>query len=355
MDHRNIHGGDIYRSQIALDFSVNVNPLGAPPEVLRDIKENVSKIESYPDVECETLKKYLSEYEQVPYEWVICGNGAAELFYASVLALKPKKALLCTPGFAEYERCLSMVKAKITYYECRKEHEFRIQPDILDALDPKLNMIFLCNPNNPTGQMIDEDLLEQIIEKCKEQKITIVMDECFIDFVDQANEYSVKKKVETYDHIILVKTLTKIFAMPGLRVGYVICSNLKLLEKMKNVMQPWNVSVLAQIGAVSALRHHKKNLSGLHDLIRNERYYLSWSLKQLGYEVFESKVNYILFHDPNEALEEDLYEEALKDGILIRDCSNFKGLQKGYYRIAVRGEREDRIFIQWLKNKKEKS
>lgn len=355
MDKRNIHGGDVYRNQVVLDFSVNTNPFGTMPEIVRAIRENVNKVVDYPDVECDALKKRLSLYESVPYEWLLCGNGASELFYASVLAVKPKKALICTPGFSEYERSLDCVKAKISYYRCKAEKNFKIQPDILDALDPKLDMIFLCNPNNPTGQMIDRELLDQIIKKCKENQIILVMDECYIDFVEQAEEITVKRKLQDYDNVVLIKTLTKLFAIPGLRVGYAICSNQKLLEKIKSKMQPWNVSVLAQIGAEEALDHYEKVFEGLQELIKNERYYLSWSLQKLGYAVFESKANYILFYDPAEEKSgESLYEKALKDGILIRDCSNFKDLKKGYYRIAVRGEQEDRALIRWLKKTREK-
>lgn len=352
MDKRNIHGGDVYRNQVVLDFSVNTNPFGIRPEIIQAIRENADKISAYPDVECDAVKAGLASCEKVPYEWLLCGNGASELFYASVLAVKPKRALICTPGFSEYERSLDSVKAKITYYQCKAEKNFKIQPDILDALNPKLDMVFLCNPNNPTGQTIEGELLDQIIEKCKKEQIILVMDECYIDFVDHAEEITVKNKLQEYGNIILIKTLTKIFSIPGLRIGYAICSNQELLENIKSRMQPWNVSVLAQIGAEAALQQYEKVFEGLHELIKNERYYLSWSLQKLGYAVFESKANYLLFYNPKEQnSEESLYEKALKDGILIRDCSNFKDLKKGYYRIAIRGEQEDRMLIKWMKEK----
>ncbi len=342
--HLNIHGGDIYRNPGVLDFSVNRNPLGIQKEVLDAIVQHIYSIENYPDAACEKLRKAIGCFEGVAPDVILCSNGAAELFFAVVTAMKPKRALLCAPTFSEYERALHTAGADIVYYPLREADDFQVLDDFFDLLDEELDLVFLCNPNNPTGQPMGQAQLELILQKCRENQITAVVDECFIDFLDHPGQYTVKEGLFRYPNLILVKAMTKLFSMPGLRLGYALCANPILIQKMKDAMQPWSVSVPAQAGGIAALEHSESFLAKTRVVVAQERQYLTDGLRGLGYRVYGSKANFIFFRGEKK----DLYERALKSGFLIRDCSSYRGLEKGYYRVAVRQHEDNEKLLEWM-------
>ncbi len=249
----NVHGGDIYTHKGVIDFSANINPLGTVPSVLKAAKESLENIGNYPDTQCRALRQALSEKENIDKENIICGNGAADLIFNLVLAAKPKKALLVTPSFAEYEQALSLTETEIQFYKLKEANGFKLEEDYLEYLSTDIDMVFLCTPNNPTGKTIEPRLLERIISKCEENHILLVLDECFNDFLDQPEVYSMKDKVQIYKCIFILKAFTKMYAMAGLRLGYGLCSNKALLEQMERLRQPWSVSIPAQAAGVAAL------------------------------------------------------------------------------------------------------
>ena len=208
---RKLHGGDIYRHPDVIDFSVNTNPLGTPESVKRAVQESVAKIEHYPDVRCEALRKAISRFEQVNMEEILCGNGAAELFFAAVQAVCPQKALVIAPSFSEYEEALRSVGAEVEYYYLCEEDNFQILEDYVDKLSEEIDMIFLCNPNNPTGQTIDRDMLIKILDRCKKQNIVVILDECFLEFLDEPNRYEMSDLRGEYPNLLIIKAFTKIF------------------------------------------------------------------------------------------------------------------------------------------------
>ncbi len=335
-----IHGGDVYRHPDVLDFSANINPLGPPKEVIRAAKESMEQMVHYPDACKEELKTALSNYEQVPEEWLICGNGAAELIFTLVYTLRPKRALLQAPTFAEYEQALRCVDCEISYADSKMTYE--IGREFLHSLTMDPDIVFLCNPNNPTGLLIDPDLLLDIVKICGKRNVILVVDECFIDFVDAPKKHSLLKYLASYPHVFLLKAFTKRYAMAGLRLGYGICADSALLAAMEERTQPWNVSAPAQAAGIAALKE-QAYVEQSRDIIKKERAYLKKELNRLGYACLDSQANYIFFKG-----EPDLYDQLLKEKILIRDCSNYKALTKGHYRIAVRLHEENERFIQAL-------
>ena len=162
---RKLHGGDIYRHPDVIDFSVNTNPLGTPESVKRAVQESVAKIEHYPDVRCEALREAISRFEQVNMEEILCGNGAAELFFAAVQAVWPQKALVIAPSFSEYEEALRSVGAEVEYYYLCEEDNFQIREDYVDKLSEEIDMIFLCNPNNPTGVLLERKFILEVLKR----------------------------------------------------------------------------------------------------------------------------------------------------------------------------------------------
>ena len=332
-----VHGGDVYRHPQAIDFSANMNPLGVPPKVIEAAIESLSRINNYPDVFKSKLREALALYEGIASENIICGNGAAELIFALALALKPQKALLPVPTFAEYEQALQAVDCDIEYYQMVKN--FALDEDILMHIDKGCDILFLCNPNNPTGLVIDHDLMMKIVEKCQKCQTFLVVDECFQDFVETDKVQSLKKELSKYPQVFLLKAFTKRYAMPGIRLGYGLCKDLDVLKKMTLVMQPWNISIPAEAAGIAALKE-QEYVEEAQKLVKEEREYLMDKLYSLPLKVYQSQANYIFFEGPD-----NLHEQCLQQNILIRDCSNYRGLLKGYYRIAVRNHEENEKLI----------
>ncbi len=337
------HGGDIYLNKNKNDFSTNVNLSGMPEGVIRAACEGVKLSSRYPDTECSDLRKAISNVLSIPAEQIICGNGAADLIYSIVLALKPNKALMPVPAFYEYEQALKIVECDIEYISMREEQQFILQEDFIDRIKEDTDIIFLCNPNNPTGNLIDKDLMYRIIHKCETDGIWLVVDECFMDFVEHRKDYSVMDQCVNARHLFILKAFTKLYAMPGLRLGYGICSNMELLKSMKKVSQPWNVSIPAQMAGIAALEEENYVVDSL-ELIKREKDYLIEELQKLGFRVYGSRANYLFFHAYPR-----LYALCLKKGILIRDCSNYHGLKEGYYRIAIKRHEDNEQLIQVLR------
>lgn len=334
---KRMHGGDIYRNQVSTDFSVNVNPLGMPEAVASALHEAVEMCGSYPDMETDKLKKVVSNMLFVPEEYLLFGNGASELFMAIVHAIKPHKTLIPVPSFYGYEYAAEAVGEEIVYYPLRERMDYLPGDDLLEALTEDVDMLFLANPNNPTGRLMGKEYLKKLLGICKQKNIMVVLDECFIDFCGL--DCSMLSELEAYDNLLLVRAFTKIFAIPGVRLGYLIGVDVSLLNRVKRQLPEWNLSMFAQAaGSVCAgqLAFVEKTV----DYVRKERQFLTSRLRQMGLQVFPSEANFILVHSGRR-----LYEGLLEQGILIRDCENFRGLSKGFYRVAVKSRKDNETLL----------
>ncbi|HJC92347.1 MAG TPA: aminotransferase class I/II-fold pyridoxal phosphate-dependent enzyme [Candidatus Mediterraneibacter excrementigallinarum] len=329
------HGGDIYTYRDMLDFSVNVNPLGPSREVIEAAKKGVERAAQYPDSRCRELRTALSEKKEIPGERFIFGNGAADLFFSLVLAEKPKRAVIPVPAFSEYAHALRTVDCRIEEYALRREEQFTLTEEFLECLTPEIDTVFLCSPSNPAGQVIEKELLCRIADRCEEAQIRLVVDECFIDFLPEPSQFTMEKLTERYPCLFVVQAFTKTHAIPGLRLGYGMSSDQKLLERMQQVRQPWSVSTPAQAAGLAALRDSDR-VQEARELICRERSRMEEELRKAGVEVIPSKANFILMYSSY-----DLFSLLKDRGILIRDCSNYSGLGKGWYRTAVRRREEN--------------
>ena len=327
------HGGDIYRNKVNMDFSVNVNPFGMPVSVRQVMEEAVQYCEQYPDIRTEKLKKAMSNYLSVPESYLLFGNGASELFMGIVHALKPKKTVIPVPSFYGYEYATEAEGGEIIYYQMPLSENFSLGKDFYEVLTKDIDLLFLANPNNPTGALLERDMLIRIMNYCKEQGIYVVLDECFIEFCKQ--EASMISILEEYDNLLLVRAFTKSFAIPGVRLGYLVCSNEDLVQKIQRHLPEWNLSVLAQVAGIACSKE-SAYLAETVKYVEEERRYLTEKLSGLGLKVFPSEANFLLIYS-----EKPLYEKLLERGILIRDCENFRGLSKGFYRVVIRQRKEN--------------
>ena len=332
-----IHGGDIYTNNIKLDFSVNLNPFGVPVGVETALHEAVAYCQAYPDIQAHELKEKMAEQFGVSKECFLFGNGASELFMGIMHALKPRKVLLPVPSFYGYEYVAKAVESEIEYFYLSRENSFLPGASLLKMLTEEIDLLFLANPNNPTGKLLERGYLKRLLEICKENGIHVVVDECFISFCEGA--VSLFSEIEKYQNLLLVQAFTKSYAIPGVRLGYLMSSNHTLVQSIAKQLPEWNLSVFAQKAGIACVEE-TAYLAETVAYVQREREYLTDGLKKLGVHVFSGAGNFILFYT-----EMPLYEQLLKGGILIRDCRNFRGLSEGYYRIAVKKREENEILL----------
>ena len=336
------HGGDIYRNQIRLDFSVNTNPLGMPDPVKEALHQAVEEAENYPDIRAQALSAAVAEQLQVQKEQLVFGNGASELFHAVLHAIKPSKILIPVPSFLGYEEAAKAIDCEVIFYEMKKEENFCLTDRILDVLDENISLVFLANPNNPVGNLVEPELIFQIAEKCRQCDITLVLDECFMELTGKEQTYSFLKRLDEFPNVVVIRAFTKLYAIPGVRLGYLVCEQ-NLAEKIRLQLPEWNLSVFAQRAGVAAIKEQEYIVRAVV-CIQTQRQFLLEELQAAGCSVFDSDADYLFFYS-----EMPLYELFLQRGILIRDCSNFRGLQRGYYRIAVKSEEQNRMFAEVLR------
>ncbi len=342
-----VHGGDWagYSEEYGvqpLDFSANVSPLGVPQGIKNAIAAAAETADRYPDPLCRTLSRKLAAHEQVPESYVLCGNGAADLIFRAVLAKKPKKALLTAPAFAEYEAALTACGCQVQYYVLREERDFRLDEGFLQAITPEIDMVFVCEPNNPTGVSSSCAFLMQVVQRCSECGALLLLDECFGEFLDEPSAHTLKPALSLFPNLLILKAFTKLYAMAGVRLGYALCSNGKLVEQMRNTGQPWAVSSLAQAAGEAALQE-TAYVECVRQMVMRERPWMIKELTRLGMRVIPGEANYLLFYCPV-----PLIEPLRARGILLRSCFNYHGLNEHWYRTAVRTHEENIRLIEAL-------
>lgn len=343
------HGGDwagfaAEYGTMPLDFSANISPLGLPEGVRLAIAEAAAGQDRYPDPLCRELCAAIGQSRGLPGGWVLCGNGAADLIWRLALALKPRHALIAAPTFAEYAAALKSVSCTVEPVFLSAHEDFAVGEAFLERIRPGVDLVLLCEPNNPTGRTTDPALLRRILERCHANGTRLVVDECFNEFLDDPAAHTLEGELGTYPELLLLKAFTKWYAMAGVRLGYALCRNTELLGRMRDAGQPWAVSGLAQAAGVAALREEKYSRR-LHALIAAQRPLLAAGLAELGCRVIPGQANYLLFYHERR----DLAAALRHRGVLLRDCSNYPGLGSGWYRCAVRGAEENRAFLQAMK------
>lgn len=335
------HGGDwagylAAHGTEALDFSANISPLGIPEGVRRALAASADLADRYPDPLCRSLCDALSRHDAVPVEYILCGAGAADLIFRIALALRPRTALVTAPAFAEYETALHTVDCQVKHYHLPIDRDFRPQEDILEAITPEIDVFFLCEPNNPSGITTPRPLLCKILERCRETGTRLILDECFVGLLADPAGHTMKDKLKDYPNLLILKAFTKLYALAGVRLGYALCADRALLDKMREVAQPWAVSTVAQTAGLAALEERDYE-EAVRALITQQRPLLAQGLEELGLRVIPGEANYLLFQCTKKPLLASLEER----GILLRGCGNYVGLDESWYRTAVRTQEEN--------------
>ncbi|MEA4897565.1 MAG: threonine-phosphate decarboxylase CobD [Christensenellaceae bacterium] len=325
------HGGDRYANAgISLDFSINVNPLGAPEAAKRAVIEQTDAFARYPDPRCRALREALARKHGVAPEAILCGNGASDLIFRACACLKPRRALTLAPTFSEYERPAKLFGGEVREHRLREADGFMLTEEVLPALTPDIDLFFLCNPNNPTGRLAAPDLLRRVVGACAENGTLLMVDECFMEFTQGA---SMLPLLRACPNLLILRAFTKFHALAGLRLGYLL-GDAALLARVADFAPAWSVSAAAQAAGLGALAEPGW-AERTREVVRAERAFMEEGLAALGLAAFPSDANFLLFKSPV-----PLFEPLKARGILVRNCGNFTGLDERFTRVGLK-TRED--------------
>ncbi|MCK4423766.1 MAG: threonine-phosphate decarboxylase [Candidatus Omnitrophica bacterium] len=370
------HGGNIWnrlrQGELAvsgkiknkiLDFSANINPLGLPPDIVRVIRKNIPALIHYPHPQAGPLRKQISKYIHLDQDHILAGNGTTQLMYLIYRVFKPGSVIIPVPSFSEYEKAVS--GANIYFHQLKSNNGFCLDVNrLLEDIERKAvsksseksnrSMVVLGNPNNPIGNLIPVTELISLVRQLYKRRIWLVLDEAFIDFVKDDHKHSLISRVSEYSNLIVLRTLTKFFALPGLRIGYAVSSK-KNISVLSRCIEPWSVNHLAQTAGMEILKQ-KDYIKQSHSYIVKEYKYLYSQLKKISFlEPYPSAVNFIMCKiKPDNKIKDShhLTSSIEKKGILIRNCANFRNLGSRYIRVAVRSRSENKLLIQGFRNLK---
>ena len=359
------HGGNIYKIfrekniDKILDYSSNINPYGLPESLKKEIFEKLFVLERYPDPDYIELREKIAEKNNLNIENIIVGNGATEIIFLFMKILSPKKVLIVSPTFGEYERAikastLANDSLEINYFELKETENFVLNVKNLETeLENNYDLLILCNPNNPTGQFLKLKKLEEILKICEQKNTKLFIDEAFVEFVEDWENESIINSKENKENLFVIRAFTKFFAIPGLRLGYGICFNNNLLKKMLEKKEPWSVNNIADLAGKTVL-DDENYLQKTKEWIKDQKKYMYENLNKIeGLRAYKTEVNFILLKIEDNLLEKgldvkNLRKKMLEKGILIRDASNFIYLNKHYFRLAIKDKLNNEKVIETL-------
>lgn len=336
------HGGDVYRASEEtgipigeiIDFSASINPLGMPHSVIEAIKDGIPLVVHYPDLFAERLARRLALHLDIDPQSVLCGNGSTELIYLLARALAPRRVLIPAPTFSEYARACRMQEGtECVSFPLLREDGFTIDPGKFGEALRGCDLAFLCNPNNPTGIVLERDSVIEIVKAAERQSCRLIVDEAFIDF---SPEHSVVREVAGKSGLIVLRSLTKFYALSGLRIGYAVLPK-GLSESVWKQKEPWTVNTLAQVAAMAAIDDNDFQTRSM-EIIQQGKTLLSQGFRSMGIEHLPPAANYFLLRTDKAG---EILARLRKRGILLRDCSSFDGLDSSYLRVAVRSPDEN--------------
>lgn len=351
-DH--FHGSDLekieaiygIRKEEIVSFSANVNPLGVSPMLRHTLAEKIDAITTYPDREYTSLRKCIAEYCGTEYENVIVGNGSTELISLFIQIEHPKKALVIGPTYSEYEREISLGGGTTLYYPLREEEDFKLNvPDFLAHLNESIDLLVICNPNNPTSSCINRKEMRQILDACKQYDIYVMVDETYVEFADNQKEISAVSLTNYYNNIIILRGTSKFFAAPGLRLGYAITGNRDLIKSINTRKNPWTINSLAVV-AGETMFTDTAYIEATKNLIFSERQRIYELFQQHpDFKVYKPSGNFMLVRILRDDLtSEELFDRAIRQKMMIRDCSTFPFLDNKYIRFCfMNKEDNDRL------------
>ncbi|MDD2899800.1 MAG: threonine-phosphate decarboxylase CobD [Desulfuromonadaceae bacterium] len=353
MLHSYDHGGNIFTvaRQLGLqpeqifDFSASINPLGMSSDVRRSLICSIDSLMHYPDTSHADLKQSLATFHNLTGDHFAVANGSTELIYNLPALIKGKRALIVSPSFSEYERALNQHQWDVKHFILTHENDFYINiDDLSSSLATGVDALFLCNPGNPNGTLYPQHVVQEIYSLCESAGTFLVLDEAFMDFCEESSS---KYLIARSKHSVLLRSMTKFFGIPGLRLGYAIC-NADFAQQLDVLGGPWKVNTLALSAGVAALRDTHHNQLSLEYISRERQQLFTGLTAFRAFKVHPSSANYLLVEIINGMTSGELKARLLPNRILIRDCGSFTGLTNFFFRVAVRTSEENNQLLKCL-------
>lgn len=355
-DH--FHGSDLeaietaygIRKEDIISFSANVNPLGISPNLKKTLADHLDAITAYPDREYASLRRSIAEYVHSDPENILVGNGSTELISLFIQLEHPKKALILGPTYSEYEREIFLGGGATHYYPLKEKDDFRLDlADFTARLNETIDLLVLCNPNNPTSSSIRRTEMRRILDVCKQYDIFVMVDETYVEFADNMEEITSVPLTHYYNNIIILRGTSKFFAAPGLRLGYAVTGNRDLAKSINTRKNPWTINSLAAI-AGELMFSDESYIRKTKELISTERKRIYQKLTEHpALKAYPPSANFLLvkiLRDDWTSM--DLFEKAIRKGFMIRDCSTFPFLDSKYIRFCFMKPEDDDRLLQCL-------
>ncbi|MCT4686495.1 pyridoxal phosphate-dependent aminotransferase [Vallitalea sp.] len=352
------HGSDLEKIESVyninkydiINYSGNVNPLGVSKNLLELLSKNVNVIGMYPDRVYTRLRKQLAKYIGVNYENIIVGNGSTELISIFINIIKPTKALIVGPTYSEYEREISIGGGHSDYYALEEELNFKINiKDLLSKITDDIKLLVICNPNNPTSTSIYSKDIKCILEYCHKKNIYVMIDETYIEFTKEVDKITSVGLTKSYDNLFITRGVSKFYASPGLRLGYGICGNKTIMEKINNLKNPWTINSLASF-AGEVMFEDEEYIKMTKDFIEQERNRIYKELNSWkDIKVFPPTANFILIKILRDDIDShELFEKLIKKKIMIRDASTFPFLNSQFFRFCFMNKAQNDFILDEL-------
>lgn len=325
-----IHKEDI------ISFSANVNPLGVSFRLKETLASHINAITTYPDREYTSLRKCIASYVHSDLEHIVVGNGSTELISLFIQIAHPKRALIVGPTYSEYAREVALGGGHSQYFSLIKEEGFRLDTSsLIKELSQNVDLLILCNPNNPTSSLIQREQMREFLDYCRVKSITVLIDETYVEFTEEPDKATAIPLTEYYDNLIILRGISKFFAAPGLRLGYAICSNKHLLESLNLRKNPWTINSLAAI-AGEIMFTDEEYISQTRKLISGERKRVCRILNESpDFNVFQAHANFALVEILNKDITSGfVFDTTIRHHFMIRDCSSFPFLNDKYFRFC---------------------
>lgn len=339
------HGSDLekveayygIKKEDIIPFAGNVNPLGISPLLKKSMASHIESISEYPDRDYKELRSTLALYCNVPMEHIIVGNGATEMISLTMQLLRPKHALLLSPTYSEYTREIDLVGGHVEEYFLREDLDFKLDlNNLISKLTDDIDLLAICNPNNPTSSALNTEEITKILTHCKLHDIFVMIDETYVEFAPDINEITAVPLTQEFTNLMVLRGVSKFYAAPGMRLGYGVTGNMDFLAKMREKQTPWSLNSLGAY-AGELMFKDQEYIQKTRNLILSERDKLYKELKELPtYKVYPAYANFILLKIQKPGLtSSDAFEACIKEGLMIRDCASFQCLDGEFIRFCI--------------------
>jgi threonine-phosphate decarboxylase len=356
----NLHGGNIdffsnkygVDKKNLIDFSGNINPLGVSPYLRMHLLNNINLITTYPDISYKELRLSIEGYSGVCHEKILVGNGTTELISLFIKTINPTNSMIIVPAYSEYVRELNNIGAKVKLFKLFEEDDFKINVDkLILEINESIQLLIICNPNNPTGSVIGEADISKILDKCLENDVYLMIDETYVEFCSDEIYNNSAKLIEKYSNLFIIRGTSKFFSIPGLRLGYAFCNNPRIIQKINDNKIPWSVNSLAASAGVVIFKDYDFILK-TKNLIATERKKMITEIRNFGSaKVYNSNANFILIKLLNsDKNSECVFIELMRRNILVREASSFDFLNDSFIRFCILSPENNQLLLEALRD-----